>query len=52
MKRVFIIVLDSVGAGSLPDAAEFGDAGSNTIRTISASRSFRLIRCKNWVMAI
>lgn len=42
MKRVFIIVLDSVGAGSLPDAAEFGDAGSNTIRTISASSQFQI----------
>jgi len=35
--RVFLIVLDSVGAGSLPDAAAYGDAGSNTIRSLSAS---------------
>ena len=26
-KRVFIIVLDSVGIGYAPDAADFGDAG-------------------------
>ena len=25
MKRVFLIVLDSVGIGEMPDAAEFGD---------------------------
>ena len=31
--RVFIIVLDSCGAGALPDAAEFGDAGTNTLRS-------------------
>lgn len=31
-KRVFLIVLDSVGIGALPDAAEFGDEGSNTLK--------------------
>ncbi len=31
MKRAIIIVLDSVGIGSLPDAHLFGDAGSNTL---------------------
>lgn len=34
-KRVFLIVIDSVGCGELPDAAEFGDQGSNTIKHIS-----------------
>lgn len=29
--RVIIIVLDSVGAGELPDARSYGDAGSNTL---------------------
>ena len=33
MKRVFIIVLDSLGIGALPDAADFGDAGVNTLRS-------------------
>lgn len=33
MKRVFLIVLDSVGAGELPDAADFGDVGANTLRS-------------------
>ncbi len=30
-KRVILIVLDSVGAGALPDAAAYGDAGANTL---------------------
>ncbi len=30
-KRVFLIVLDSFGIGEMPDAAEYGDAGSNTL---------------------
>lgn len=30
-RRVFWIVLDSVGAGELPDASKFGDAGADTI---------------------
>lgn len=34
IKRAVLIVLDSVGAGELPDAAEYGDAGSNTIKNI------------------
>ncbi|MCF6097744.1 phosphopentomutase [Thermovorax subterraneus] len=31
VKRVILIVLDSVGAGELPDAALYGDEGSNTL---------------------
>lgn len=34
--RVIVIVLDSVGIGELPDAAAYGDAGSNTLGNISA----------------
>ena len=40
MKRLFIIVLDSVGIGALPDAALFGDAGADTMRRISANENF------------
>ena len=40
IKRVFLIVLDSVGAGEAPDAELFGDTGSHTIQTISASEKF------------
>ena len=32
-----MIVLDSVGAGELPDAADFGDVGVNTLRSVSLS---------------
>ena len=41
MKRVFLIVLDSVGAGFLPDAASFGDEGANTLKTVSSSPFFK-----------
>ena len=33
-KRVALIVLDSVGIGELPDAADYGDVGSNTLLNI------------------
>lgn len=29
--RAFLIVLDGVGIGALPDAADYGDAGANTL---------------------
>ncbi len=32
-KRVFLIVLDSFGIGEMPDAADFGDSGANTLRS-------------------
>ncbi len=34
MKRLFLIVLDSVGIGALPDAADFGDLGADTMRSV------------------
>lgn len=37
MRRVILIVLDSVGVGELPDAALYGDKGSNTVGNISKS---------------
>lgn len=36
-KRVFWIVLDSVGCGAAPDAEQFGDAGSDTLGTCARS---------------
>jgi phosphopentomutase len=36
LNRVIVIVLDSVGIGELPDAAVYGDAGSNTLGNLSA----------------
>src|SRR2546423_6099958 len=35
MPRACVIVLDAVGAGALPDAAEFGDEGSDTLGNIA-----------------
>jgi phosphopentomutase len=40
--RVILIVLDSVGAGELPDAAEYGDEGSNTLGNIAKQVPLRL----------
>ena len=42
MKRVFLIVLDSVGIGHAPDASDFGDLGANTIKRISNSKCFNI----------
>jgi len=40
MKRIFLIVLDSLGAGAAPDAATFGDAGANTLLSVSKGEGF------------
>lgn len=40
MKRVFLIVLDSVGIGEMPDAANYGDQGSHTVYAASHSKNF------------
>jgi len=34
VRRVVLIVLDSVGCGELPDAADYGDQGSHTLRHV------------------
>ncbi len=34
-KRIFTIVVDSLGVGALPDAADYGDAGTDTLGHIS-----------------
>jgi phosphopentomutase len=41
-KRVVLMVMDSVGTGALPDAAEWGDAGSHTFDHVVAARNPRL----------
>lgn len=40
MKRVFLIVLDSVGIGEMPDAANYGDEGSHTVYAASHCDEF------------
>lgn len=37
VQRVFLVVLDSLGAGEAPDAAAFGDVGSHTLRSLTRS---------------
>ena len=37
MSRVFYMILDSFGIGVAPDAADFGDIGSSTIRSVAGS---------------
>src|SRR5438067_6677713 len=41
-RRITLIVLDGAGIGEMPDAAEWGDAGSNTFGHILESREVRL----------
>lgn len=40
MKRVFLMVMDSVGIGAAPDAAAYGDEGSNTLLAAAKSSKF------------
>ncbi len=40
--RIIWIVLDSVGIGELPDAAEYGDVGRNTLGHIAESRALKI----------
>lgn len=42
MKRVFLIVLDSVGIGAAPDAENYGDENANTMLSISKSEKFNI----------
>ncbi len=42
IRRVVWIVLDSVGIGEMPDAAAYGDAGSNTLGNIAKQRPLHL----------
>lgn len=37
MKRVFVLVLDSLGVGAMPDAAKFGDLGAHTLDHLVAA---------------
>lgn len=46
INRVFLIVLDSVGIGELPDAADYGDEGSNTIRACCKQPGFNIPNLK------
>ncbi len=41
-ERIFWIVLDSAGIGELPDAADYGDVGRNTLGHIAESRPLEI----------
>ena len=41
-KKAVLIVLDSVGAGALPDAAAYGDEGANTLRHVAESMDLKV----------
>ncbi len=42
MKRIFLVVLDSVGVGELPDAKDYNDEGSDTLYAASGSPYFHM----------
>ncbi len=42
MRRIILIVLDSVGVGSLPDAAHFGEVNANTLGHIAATTKLHI----------
>lgn len=46
INRVFLIVLDSVGIGELPDAADYGDEGSNTVKACCTQPGFSVPNLK------
>ena len=46
-RRVFLIVLDSLGIGEMPDSFEFKDENSNTLATIRNSENFNCPNLKN-----
>ena len=46
MKRVFLIVLDSVGIGEMPDAKAYGDEGSHTVYAASHYKKFYMPNMK------
>ena len=48
MKRVFLIVLDSFGIGEMPDAAKYGDEGSNTISAVSKVDGFNMKNMRSY----
>lgn len=42
MSRAILVVMDSFGIGGAPDAAKYGDEGSNTLMHIAGSMDLRL----------
>ena len=44
MRRAIVLVLDSFGIGSAPDAATFGDQGADTLGHIAAACARATVR--------
>jgi phosphopentomutase len=42
LDNLFLIILDGVGIGELPDASEYGDTGSNTLKNIARKIPLKL----------
>lgn len=42
MKRIFLIILDSFGIGEMEDAADYGDKGTNTLKSVASSSAFHM----------
>ena len=48
-RRIIVLILDSVGVGELPDAAEYGDEGSATLPNVAeAVGGLHLPNLENW----
>ena len=47
-ERITLVVLDSLGMGEMPDAAEWGDAGADTLGHICESRQVSLPNLRGW----
>ena len=50
IKRVIIIVLDGVGAGEAPDAAAYGDTGSNSLGNTARAIGGLHARYAKWML--
>ncbi len=46
-KRIFLIILDSLGIGAMPDAALYGDAGANTLASLRRFPGFDVPNMKS-----
>ncbi len=47
-QRIFTIVIDSLGVGAMPDAALYGDAGTDTLGHLAAGRRFPFPAYSGW----
>ncbi|MDR1781984.1 MAG: phosphopentomutase [Bacilli bacterium] len=45
-KRIFLIILDSLGVGAMPDAKKFNDENANTLRSILTSKKVNIPNLK------